>query len=548
MNFYRRFWPHIRRYKFYFAIVFVATIIAALATAFIAYLIKPVLDDIFINHDEKMLVIVPLLLIATNVLKASGVLVQTYFMNFIGLDIVKNIRNEMMEKMLLLDLAFFNFMRNGELISRITNDIAIIRLAVSHYFTQGVQEGITLIALAGVVIYQNPRLAIFGLIVMPLSIYPLRIVLRKIKKLAKSSQEKNSDITAKLSEIFNNIEIIKANNGEKIEILNFAQQNEQFSRLTLKTIFLDRTNGPLMEILGAVAMGAVIFLGGSEVMGAKMSPGEFFSFMTALFMMYGPIKKLVNIISASQEVAVASERIFEILDRAPQIIDGENELKTGITTIQILNATLFYENTLALRDANIIARRDEVVAFVGKSGSGKTSATNLILRLYDASAGQILIDGKNIKNFTQKSIRDEISLVSQRIFIFNDSVRANVAYGTVGEINDERVEWALREAMAWDFVAGLNGGTHAILDEFGTNLSGGQRQRIAIARALYKNPSVLILDEATSALDTETEELIKQMIVKNSAGKIVILIAHRPSTLELAHRVYEFDAGRVKER
>ncbi len=446
--------------------------------------------------------------------------------------------------MLDLEIAFFNQMRNGELISRITNDISIVRNGVSNFFAQGLQEIFTALALVVVVIYQSPRLALFGLIIMPLSIYPLKLVLNKIKKLSRSSQEKNSDITAKLSEIFNNIEIIKASNGEAIEAKNFAKENEHFFKITLKAIFLDRTNGPIMEFLGAIAMGIVIFLGGSRVMQADLSPGEFFSFMTALFMLYSPIKRLVGMVSAFQEAGVAGERIFEILDKTPAIKDGSKELNLGVKSIEFQNVSLRYNEITALDGVNIDAKTNEVIAFVGKSGGGKTSAINLILRLFDPTSGQILINGINSSDLSQKSLRDKISLVSQRIFIFNDSVLANVAYGQ--EINEERAIWALKEASAYDFVMNLEGGLYANLDEFGTNLSGGQRQRIAIARALYKNPSVLILDEATSALDLDTETLIKQTINKNKADKIVILIAHRPSTIELANKIYEFNSGKIK--
>ncbi|MDU7692961.1 MAG: ABC transporter ATP-binding protein [Helicobacter sp.] len=543
-HFYKRFWPYIRNYKFYFVIVVLSTILVGISTASVAYLIKPVLDGIFIRHDSRLLLLVPFLLILAYVGKGVGILIQTYFMNYIGLSIVKTIRNNMIQKMLDLEIAFFNQMRNGELISRITNDISIVRNGVSNFFAQGLQEIFTALALVVVVIYQSPRLALFGLIIMPLSIYPLKLVLNKIKKLSRSSQEKNSDITAKLSEIFNNIEIIKASNGEAIEAKNFAKENEHFFKITLKAIFLDRTNGPIMEFLGAIAMGIVIFLGGSRVMQADLSPGEFFSFMTALFMLYSPIKRLVGMVSAFQEAGVAGERIFEILDKTPAIKDGSKELNLGVKSIEFQNVSLRYNEITALDGVNIDAKTNEVIAFVGKSGGGKTSAINLILRLFDPTSGQILINGINSSDLSQKSLRDKISLVSQRIFIFNDSVLANVAYGQ--EINEERAIWALKEASAYDFVMNLEGGLYANLDEFGTNLSGGQRQRIAIARALYKNPSVLILDEATSALDLDTETLIKQTINKNKADKIVILIAHRPSTIELANKIYEFNSGKIK--
>lgn len=544
-RFYLRFWPYIKEYKLFFLIAILATILTGACTAWGAYLIKPALDDIFIKKDVHMLVVLPLLVVFAYLGKGLGILIQTYFMNYIGLDIVKTIRNKMLEKMLEMEIEFFNSMRNGELIARITNDIGLIRSSVSNYFAQAAQEIFTAIGLVVVVIYQSPKLAFIGLIIMPLAAYPLSRIIKKIKKIARQNQEKNSDITAKLSEIFNNIEIIKANNGEKIESKSFSSQNEHFFKLGLKSAFWGQLNAPIMEFLGAIAIGFIIYLGGNEVIRGSLSAGAFFSFITALFMLYTPIKRLVNMLSSYQEAIVASDRIFEILDRKPLIRDGELELSESIDTLEIKQVGLKYGKHQALKNVSMQLRLNEIVAFVGKSGGGKSSLVNLILRLYDCTSGEICINQHNIKKFTQHSIRNQMAVVTQRIFIFNDSVLANVAYGS--EIDEQRVVEALRQADALDFVEKLPQGIYTILDEFGSNLSGGQRQRIAIARAIYKNPRVLILDEATSALDSKTEESIKNAIAKIAKDKIVILVAHRPSTIELAHKIYHFEDGVVQQ-
>ncbi|STP12127.1 lipid export ABC transport protein [Helicobacter mustelae] len=545
-RFYQRFWPYIKEYKLYFLIAILATALTGACTAWGAYLIKPALDDIFIKKDLQMLVILPFLVIFCYVGKGVGILAQTYFMNYIGLDIVKKIRNKMLEKMLEMEMGFFNNMRKGELIARITNDIGMIRSSVSHYFAQAAQEIFTALGLVGVVIYQSPRLAVIGLIIMPLAAYPMSRIIKKIKKIARQNQEKNSDITAKLAEIFNNIEIIKANNGEKIEAKNFTLQNEHFFKLGLKSAFWGQINAPIMEFLGAVAIGLIIYLGGNEVIHGNLTTGAFFSFLTALFMLYTPIKRLVNMATSYQEAIVASDRIFEILDRQPLVQDGDFVLKDPIESLEIKQVGLSYGRHHALSSVNMKLCLNEIVAFVGKSGSGKSSMVSMILRLYDCTEGQICINGQDIKHFTQHSIREQMAIVTQRIFIFHDSVLANVAYGS--PVDEDRVIEALKQADAMDFIQKLPQGIHSILDETGTNLSGGQRQRIAIARAIYKNPRVLILDEATSALDGKTEESIKNTIAKIAHDKIVILIAHRPSTIELANRIYSFENGRVSER
>lgn len=542
-SFFRRFHPYIKNYYLYFFIAFLATLLTAACTAWGTYLVKPVLDDIFIKKDTQMLVFLPFLVVLAYFGKSFGMYVQMYFMNYIGLDIVRKIRDRMLAHLLKMEMEFFNKMRSGELISRITNDIGLIRASVSNFLAEFVRESLTVIGLIGVVIYQSPKLAVVGLVIMPLAIYPLATIIKKIKKISRLNQEKNSDITAKLSEIFNNVEIIKASNGEKIEEKTFTEENNKFFKLGLKATLIGQLSSPLMEFLGSIAIALVIYLGGSEVIAGKMSAGSFFSFITALFMLYTPFKRLVNIASSFQEAFVATDRIFEILDREPQIKDGQKSLQPPLAKIEFKDVCLKYDDKYALNAINVEFSKNQIIALVGKSGSGKSSLVNLILRLYEPNSGEIYINDKPIKSYRQESIRDNIAIVTQRIFIFNDSISANVAYGS--KCDREKVIQSLKKAQAWDFVSGLPDGIDTILDEFGANLSGGQRQRIAIARAIYKDPEVLILDEATSALDSKTEEAFKGTIDSIAKDKIIILIAHRPSTIELAHKIYHFEDGKI---
>lgn len=542
-HFFKRFYPYIKNYYLYFFIAFLATLLTAACTAWGTYLVKPVLDDIFIKKDTQMLVFLPFLIVMAYFGKSFGMYVQMYFMNYIGLDIVRKIRDKMLGHLLKMEMEFFNKMRSGELISRITNDIGLIRASVSNFLAEFVRESLTVIALIGVVIYQSPKLAVVGLVIMPLAIYPLATIIKKIKKISRLNQEKNSDITAKLSEIFNNVEIIKASNGEKIEEKTFTEENNKFFKLGLKATLIGQLSSPLMEFLGSIAIALVIYLGGSEVIAGKMTAGSFFSFITALFMLYTPFKRLVNIASSFQEAFVATDRIFEILDREPQIKDGQKSLHSPVAKIEFKDVYLKYDDKYALNGINVEFSKNQIIALVGKSGSGKSSLVNLILRLYEPNSGEICINGESIQSYKQESIRDNIAIVTQRIFIFNDSICANVAYGS--KCDREKVIQSLKKAQAWDFVSGLPDGIDTILDEFGANLSGGQRQRIAIARAIYKDPEVLILDEATSALDSKTEEAFKGTIDSIAKDKIIILIAHRPSTIELAHKIYHFEDGKL---
>lgn len=544
LEFFKKFLPYIKGHYFFFGIAIVGGVVAALCTAGVTYLVKPVLDQIFINKDAQMLAILPFLLVLLYCGKAIGAYIQTFFMGYIGENIVKLIRNKMLEKMLELDLSFFNKNRNGELLARITNDIGLVRNAVSSITTDFIREGITAIALIGVVCYQSPKLAIIGLLIIPLAILPLSIIVKKLKKISRQAQEKNADITSRLSEVFNNIEVIKTSNGEALENQRFQEENQEFFKINMKNFFVNHLDTPTMEILGAFAIGGVIFLGGHSVISGEMSAGEFFSFTTALFMAYTPIKRLINCVIGMQTAIVASDRIHEILGQTSMIIDGKETLKEKIESIVFKDVNFGYEEENVLHDISLEISKNEIVAFVGKSGSGKSSLISLLMRLYEPRSGKILINAKDYTNFKMQDLRDHFALVNQRIFIFNDSIASNVAYGR--EIDRERVVWALKKALIWDFVETLPQGIDTQLDEFGTNLSGGQRQRIAIARALYRDPQVLILDEATSALDSKTEEAFREIIASIARDRIIIIIAHRPSTIKLAHRVYQLEEGRIQ--
>lgn len=533
--------PYIRGHYSLFFLAIVAGIFAALCTAGVTYLVKPMLDEVFVNKDVAKLALIPFLLMLAYIGKAIGSYTQGYLMSYIGEDIVKQIRDKMLFHMLSLDLSFFNKNRNGELIARITNDIGLIRSAVSSIFAEFVREGVTTVALIGVVIYQSPKLALLGLVILPLSILPISIIVRRLKKVSKKAQEKNADITSNLNEIFNNVEMIKVNSAEILESQKFKKENQEFFKINMKNTLIGTLDNPVMEILGALAIGAVLYVGGKSVIDGTLTVGEFFSFNTALFMAYTPIKRLLNCVVRMQTAIVANKRILEILEQKSCIVDGEREVQEEINEIAFSNVCFKYDEEEVLHHISCEFKKDTITALVGKSGSGKSTLIALLLRLYDVSSGQITFNQTPIQDFKIKSLRSKISVVNQRIFILNDSIAKNVAYGQ--EIDEKRVVWALKQAMAWEFVESLPEGIETKLDEFGTNLSGGQRQRIAIARALYKDAQVLVLDEATSALDEKTEEAIKHTIDLIRKDKIIILIAHRPSTIELADQILRIENG-----
>ena len=539
----KRFGPYFKDYIPHFIFAIIGMGLASGGTAVSAYLVEPVLNKIFVEKNEKLLYILPCAIIAIYVIKNVGTFMQAYFTAYIGQDTIRRFREKMVANLLNLDMDFFNEFRTGELISRTTNDIDRIRSIVSSIIPELTRESVTIIGLLCVVIYQSPKLAFFALVVMPVAIYPISRLAKRMKKISKQSQEKTSDITSALSEIFTNIEIIKANNAQEYEHSRFVDENNKFFRLNLKSVKIEQLVSPLMETIGSIGVAAVIIIGGKDVIDGQINMGAFFSFLTALFMLYTPLKRIVNIYNKMQDAIAASERTFFLMDKVSQIKDGQKELNEEINLIKFNDVRLSYGDKEVLKGINLEANKSEFIALVGSSGGGKSSLMNLLMRFYDVNGGEILINGINLKDIKIHSLRQNIGLVTQRVYIFNDTVAKNVAYGR--EFNEDAVINALKLANAYEFVSKLDNGINTILNEFGTNLSGGQRQRIAIARALYQNPQILIFDEATSALDNESEKEITKAINNLRSKKIIFVIAHRLSTVENADKIAVLSDGKI---
>jgi len=534
--------PYFKGYIPYFLLALFGMLISAAGASASAYLVKPVLDDIFIEKNIEALQMLPYAIILVYAMKGGGKYIQVYFSALIGLDIVRKVRNRLLNQMLKLDISFFHQFRSGELISRNINDVGRIKAVVSTMIPEMGRQGLTAIGLLGVVIYQSPKLSFFALIVVPLIIIPLSFIAKKLKKLSHRSQEKTSDITSRLTEIFSNVELIKAHAAEKFEHDKFAKENYDFYKISLKSVKTSELTGPLMEIMGAIGVVAVIIIGGKEVINDQMTVGSFFSFLTALFMLYTPIRRLSTLYNKLQDAVAAGERILYIFDQEPNIVSKENKSIEDIKSLTFKDVTLKYGDKSALNGINFNVSKGEKLALVGDSGGGKSSIVNLIMRFYDPNSGEIKIDDQFINSFSLEALRNSISIVTQRVYIFNDTIAANVAYGK--EIDTEKVTECLKQANALEFVDEL-GGINEILNEYGANLSGGQRQRIAIARALYVDPKILIFDEATSALDSKSEAKITQALEGITKDRITIIIAHRLSTIQNADKIAVLKHGKV---
>ncbi len=539
----KQYLPYLVGYKQQFFFAVLGMIAVAVGTAGTAQLIKPVMDDVFINKDMEMLKLMPFLLVAVFTLKGVGKYIQTYYTSYIGQDVVRKLRDKLVLHLTYLDMTFFKTIHSGELLSRVTNDITRIQMVVANIIPDLIRESLTILALTGYVIYESPKLAFYFLIIMPLAIFPLTKLAKKMRKYSKLSQESTADMTSRLGEILSNIEVIKSNSTQNYEQERFAKENQNVFKFIMKQVKTNALISPIMEILGSVAIGIVIYIGGKEVIDGHMTVGAFFAFATALFMLYTPIKKLSSLYNKAQDAITANTRMHELLDTKATITSGSQELAESIETISLVNVSLNYGETPALKSISLEAKKGESIALVGDSGAGKSSLVNLLVRFYDPSSGEILINGMENKTYTLSSLHRRIAYVTQRIYIFNDTIAANVAYGE--EIDEERVTKALQKAYAMEFIEKLDEGIHTMLSESGDNLSGGQRQRIALARALYKDPDILILDEATSALDNKSEALIQQALEALKSEMITFTVAHRLSTIEDADRILVFENGEI---
>ncbi|WP_345972404.1 ABC transporter ATP-binding protein [Sulfurimonas diazotrophicus] len=542
---FRRFWPYIKGYKGYYFIVLIGIIMTVLATVATAQIMQPLMDKMFIEKDPQMLYYIPLMMIGIYVVKSVGRYLQAVFMNYIGQHIITRLRSQLLDHMLHLDMAFLHANRSGELISRITNDINRVQYFVSNMLPELVRESLTALGLIVYVIYLNAELAFYSLVVLPLAIYPLILIAKRLRRLSHRSQEKNADVVTRLTEVFNNAEIIKANGTEAYEMGRFDAENNKFFKLNMKAVYTNEIVSPMMEVLGATGLAAVIFIAGQQVFNNQMTVGEFTAFLTAVGLTFQPLRRVSSIYGKIQNAIAASERIFSVLDRESMIEEGSALLEEPIREIGFSHVALDYGETHALRDVSLSIHPSEQIALVGDSGGGKSSLVNLLLRFYDPSEGELRINGRDVREYDHRSLLKQMAVVSQRVYVMQDSLAENVAYGL--ELDEARVIEALKLADAYDFAQGLPEGIHTLMEEGGANLSGGQRQRIAIARAIYKNASVLILDEATSALDNESELRIQKALASYTKDKITIMIAHRLTTVEHADRLYFFKAGEITD-
>jgi len=531
-----------------FILAMLCMLMVGAITSSLAFLVKPALDEIFINKNGKMLVWIPTFVVILYLLKGLCNYGQTILMSFIGQRIIADLRNSLYWQIQRQSLAFFTKHPTGMLMSRITNDVSYIQGAVSEAVTSLLRDSSTLIFLVFVVFYRDWQLAIIGMLVFPVTIFPIAKFGEKMRQVATRTQATMGSLSALLQETIAGTRIVKAFGREDYENQRFAQKNEHLFKLTLKTVAVSALSSPFMEFLGGIGIGAILFYGGSHVIEGKSTPGTFFSFLTAIIMLYEPIKRLTNVNNTIQQGIAGAERVFSIIDLAPEIMNkaGAVVLPKITTGIEINNVTFCYETAPVLKNINLKIRSGEVIAFAGMSGGGKTTLVNLIPRFYDVTEGQILIDGHDVRDVTIESLREQIAIVTQQTILFNDSVRSNIAYGDIDK-SEEDIIRAAETANAHNFIMQLPLGYDTVIGEQGMMLSGGEKQRISIARALLKDAPILILDEATSSLDTESEIEVQEALENLMKGRTTLVIAHRLSTIRNADRIVVIVSGEIVE-
>lgn len=571
MVLYRRLLQLVKPYRVKLVLAMVCMIFVSLLTASQALLVKPAMDGVFfkkegippvvkniiiqlrlgdllLKKDMEMLLLLPIAIVLLFLVKGVFDYGQAYLMNFVGLRVVADIRERLYNHLQNLSLSFFTRTPTGVLISRITNDVNLVQGSVSNAITGLIKDTVTILGLTAVVFYRDWKLGLIAFIIFPIAIIPIKEFGKRLRKFSRKGLQRMGSLTTFLHETITGNRIVKAFTMEEYEKQRFAEENERYFKIFLKRVKIRALSHPLMELLGGIGIAVIIWVGGYSVVRGDVTPGTFFSFMTALLMLYAPVRNLNKVNLEVQEGLAAAARIFELLDTVVEVGEEKDALPLPPISkgIEFKEVTFKYDSAPVLKAISLHVRAGEIIAIVGMSGAGKTSLVNLLPRFYDVEEGQILIDGFDIRKVTLKSLREQIGLVTQQTILFNDTVRNNIAYGSLLR-SDQEITEAAKAANAHGFIQRFPQGYDTVIGEGGVKLSGGERQRISIARAILKNAPILILDEATSSLDSDSETEVQMAMDGLMRGRTVFVIAHRLSTIRNAHRIIVLSNGEIVE-
>jgi subfamily B ATP-binding cassette protein MsbA len=545
-----RLWrDHIRNYVGRLILAICCMVVVAGSTASIAYFMETIVDDIFVARDRTMLVFVAVTIFVIFFTKGIATFIQSTLMNYVGHRTIADIQVRMFDHLMGSDLAYFQANHTGQLISRLTNDVNRLRGAASNVVIGIGKDLLTMVFLIGVMFNRDWILALFACLVFPVASFPIIWIGRRVRGVTTSSQVQWGNLTTLLDETFSGARHVKAYGMEDYESTRTAKTVKKIFRLNFKSGMVRAAVHPIMGLLTGLAVLLVILYGGWQVIEGNRTAGQLMSFITALLLSYEPLKRLAGMNANLQEGLASVQRLYTVLDTEPEVVDqeGAQPLSSNHGDITFDHVTFSYkQGQPAVQDVEMILPAGKTVALVGPSGGGKSTLLNLIPRFFDVDSGAVRIDGTDVRDVTLKSLRARIALVSQEICLFNDTIAANIAYGSPdADIAD--IQRAAEMAAAVDFIEAMPDGYDTVLGERGLTLSGGQRQRVAIARALLKNAPILLLDEATSALDSESERQVQAGLDRLMEGRTTLVIAHRLSTITSADKICYLEEGRIVE-
>ena len=545
----RLFNDYVRSYKFYIAMAVICMVFAAATTAANAWIMQPVLDDVFLDKNKDMLMILPIAVLIIAIVKGFSEFGQSVLMLLVGQRTIADIQKDMYASLMKADLSFFHNNPSGNLVARFISDVNRLRHSVTTALTGIAKDTLTLIFLVALMFYRDWELASIAFLIFPLAIYPITRIGRMMRKISAATQNKIGEFSTLLNQTFQGSRQVKAYGMEGYEGERARDYIDEITRLIFKSSRRSTILRPIMETLGGIAVAGVVLYGGIKVIDGETTPGTFFSFLTAFFLAYRPLKSLAGLNSVLQDGLASAERLFRILDIEPKIQDRDNSktIENVKGTIEFKNVEFAYENKdYILKKISLLIPRGKKIALVGPSGAGKSTILNLIPRFFEVEKGQVEIDGIDIKEIKIGSLRSSMALVSQEINLFDDTIRSNIAYGKL-DSSEEEIIAAAKKSASHDFITKLPNGYNTTVGEHGVKLSGGQRQRIAIARAMLKNAPILLLDEATSSLDTESERYVQEALLELMKNRTTLVIAHRLSTVINADTIYVIDSGKIAE-